>query len=330
MYETFRLRRHYLHLGMSFAAIVAVPAVACLCGVALPDRPIENPLLVSLAMSLPWFGFCGLGLYMAVAYVRRRLRVDGPLVAIKGVLRTKSIDLSQVTLARWFPGCVKLDAAGRRMTIWIADYEADARDRLIAHLHHEIAPRAQRSWLLFERRQSRFKEVGPDQVELNRKRLDRCLMPGIALCFLATVAVWWTTGEPRHLVGGFAYVVLLVALRYAFPKRGHPAPKIRTIVREKPEFKWFLWWCGGGWLLFGTLCLLKEKVVLPIAAPWALGIAWIVGVLVIAGTFDRGEMRLRRALEAEWQASCSEMSPEPTAQTCSPAAPPAERGKSAS
>jgi hypothetical protein len=235
MDETFRLRRSYRNQGLGFLLGFLAWAAVNLY-VLRTDATIPHSVaLAFLFLGVP-LSMAGLSALMLVAYWQARLIIHDGLVTDRGVFREKSINLRDVTEARWRVhqdgGSVVLRTGSARVVITFGNYEAAERERIIVYLRSALPPEIQVGWNLYAYKVEPFEsrpprtEPGPDEVLLGRNRWDRYLLPAFAMIGLAASVAWWFTGELRPFTVLLLPVGLWAYLRFNTPAEGMVVHKL--------------------------------------------------------------------------------------------------------
>ncbi len=100
---SFRLRRWYRNLGLGGVIGYAAWAVIDAIVVATDTKIVDRVAAAALLVGVPVF-MTGVSVWLLLAYLRETLTIRGTRIISRGVIRTREIDLTQVTDARWRPG----------------------------------------------------------------------------------------------------------------------------------------------------------------------------------------------------------------------------------
>lgn len=298
MRATYGLPRKNSYLwipGLPFCLILA--SVGWLAG----DAP--HPLLAQVMMGGVALALGALFVFCSIEARRARLIIDGRRVTVISAFSHKEVDCAEVRKARWGGGCLKLFDGTTRVTVSFRHYVIPDRVSLIEHLRGQVPRNVQTGWPWFEdqyfRRLLEVDKPGPDRVLVNRRRLDRLIVPSIAMIVILGMGRTWWARDPRGLVGAVFFAVVLISIRSLHPRESYYARTMTAHFREQPEMKWML-------TLFplAVIGCVVWKVV-GHAVPGAV-FGWLAGGLIasqwalIASMFLR-ERRRKRRVEAGWR-----------------------------
>jgi len=312
MNEVFRLPRKQLFVGLACAVFFAVMA-AFVFGICLSNdtrKPLPWPgvLIVIVAGESFWLSWLATALYGLAAYWREELHIEGAQLRFRGVLRTATLDLTEVTQARWryWPSAsLTLRSGAERLNI---HFQYDDSKRLMEHLHAQIPYQVQVDWPLFHYHHLRPRVIGPDHVLIDRKRIDRYLVPAAIAIFVALLACGIWVDFLKAAVSGGLMVFVLFAMRYMIPKKGFHERSMRATFRDEPGLLWML-----GWLMLA----LAVTIALAAAERWFHFVlpSWLqmTGLAVVGTGFVAilawgvrcehvREKKRKAQLEAEWNA----------------------------
>ena len=133
MDETFRLRRSCRNTGIGgLIGFTAWAAFGVYVALTLPNVK-DRAAVLAMMGGVPLF-MDGISLWCLLAYWRDELTIQGDRIRWRGIVRTREIDLLEVTDARWRPGSIVLRNDATRLTIDFANYEETENDRIIGHL----------------------------------------------------------------------------------------------------------------------------------------------------------------------------------------------------
>ncbi len=305
MDETFRLKRSYRNQGLGFLALFLAVDVAALYLVRQSDPTIPHPVaLACLILGVPSF-MAGLAVWMLAAYWRSSWTFRNGLVTERGVFKEKTLDLREVTSARWQWGPdwgrVVLRTESDRLTITFGNFQPEECERIVRHLRSALPPEVQVDWNLYVYKVKPFEpptppktKPGPDEVLVRRDRYDRNFVPFLALASVLGAVFWRITGEWRPALG-FPVVTLvgLVLLRFSIPAEGMVAKKFSTSV--DPDLTHFFWF-GLLWGLVAMAGMAVNEYFRPrmdhLDAILIVGIIAWLGVLIYeAYLLDRRQAR---------------------------------------
>lgn len=240
MDETFRLRRYYRNMGLGFLPFFLAMGGLGLYALRIEPVPPHPVAAACFALSFPLF-MVGGSIWMIAAYWRARWTFRDGRVTARDVFHEKTIDLAEVTSARWQWGmewgAVRLRTESDRLTLTFGSFERVERERIVRHLRETLPPEVQVDWNLyaykvkpFEPPKSPKTKPGPDEILIRRDRYDRNFVPFMALASLLGAVFWRVSGEWRPALG-FPVVTLagLMLLRFSTPAEG--------MVAKKPSFK---------------------------------------------------------------------------------------------
>lgn len=312
MNETFLPPRKQLFVGLAGAAFFALMAIfvllICLSNEARKPLPWPGGLVIVVAGEAFWLSWLATALYGLAAYWREELRIEGARLRYRGVFRAATFDLATVTQARWryWPNAsLILRAGAKRLKI---HFHYDDSKRLMEYLHAQIPYQVQVDWPVFHHRHLRPRVIGPDQVLIDRKRIDRYAIPAALVFFVVVQACGIWVGFLKAAVGACMGAVFLIGFRYMIPKTGFHDRSVRAAFRGEPGFLWMM-----VWLLLALVVVIALEAVdrwLHFVLPFWLQ---VTGLSVVgAGFFSilawgilggRAREQKRKAqLEAEWNA----------------------------
>src|SRR5438128_1804769 len=120
MHETFRLRPFLWHVGAGCVVVYGAIATLCLTGWVVPSDAGGSEPFLGLSGGVFCAALSALSLVSTVACWRERIVIDGRVVMHSGLFRMTTIDLAQVTKAKWLllhGGALRLRADNKRFTI---------------------------------------------------------------------------------------------------------------------------------------------------------------------------------------------------------------------
>ena len=145
----FRLKRSLRNLGI-FATPMFLAWTALTVWMAFHDPDVAHPYAYASMASIPLF-MAGLGVWILLAYYREELWIRDNRVTARGVMSEKDFDLRDVNSARWRGSghSVVLRTNSDKLTIYLTNYEAEDRERIVRLLHVSLPREVQTDWNLF-------------------------------------------------------------------------------------------------------------------------------------------------------------------------------------
>ena len=145
----FRLKRSLRNQGAFFTPMFLAWA-ALTVWMAFHDPNIPHPFAILLMASIPLF-MAGLGVWILLAYYREELWIRDNRVTARGVVGEKDFDLRDVISAHWRGAghSIVLRTNSDRLTIYLTNYEAEDRERIVRLLHVSLPREVQTDWNLF-------------------------------------------------------------------------------------------------------------------------------------------------------------------------------------
>lgn len=153
----YRLRRSLLFAGVActgcFLAFGLLSSLTALWNV---DGSFARPAQAALFFGLFWSAWVLLGVYITAAAVRERLYVSPRRIEKVGCLRTRTMQLEDVSSAQWrqIPrqGSLVLRGRNGKLTLEFGNYGTADRRELIARLRDYLDEHLQEGWAEFEAR----------------------------------------------------------------------------------------------------------------------------------------------------------------------------------
>ncbi len=149
MKAVFTPRRMYLRLGLFSFCLCLTALVASVLGMYV-DCPPDRRLFGILFLGVGYGFMAALGGWMVLAYFRETVAVDGEEVRVTYVLGRRSFRIGEVTRARWrkSPRSARLQLLSPegKVVLWLDNFRADRRVRLIHFLRERLSPGIQEGW----------------------------------------------------------------------------------------------------------------------------------------------------------------------------------------
>ena len=301
MNEFFRPPKSQRNIGLTGLAIFS-PVFA----MAIVDAPLQNRVSLTVLV----LGVSGLfefiGLWLLLDYWRASLSVDVDEIVKRGVLRTKELQLSEVTAARWVSvgvgGKLVLTTPSCQIKLEFREYAIDDPLRLIEFFRSRIDPRLQQDWALYchkialpmrERRENPGPR--PNEIVLTRRRWDLYFVPAIVISAGIGFYLWWVLDEARFLAGFVGFTIVWIWLRLMTPKEGLVDRRISATPGQKGFIVCWAVSFALVFVLFLVVCVAKVEIP-PFVIYAALGI-------VVGGVFLGGHLGERARKRAEAKAS---------------------------
>jgi hypothetical protein len=240
--------------------------------ISLKIPTVTHPIALSVMLGgFPLFmSFVGVTEIFSIR--RHALTIQGNRLEFRSLLRTREIDLKEVTDARWRPygegrEAILLRTSSSKLVVPLGYYERTDQQAIVRHLHSVIDTAVQRDWNLFAYKMTLHApkpprtKAGPDEILVNRADWDRRLLP-FGLPFVVVsgvigVVAWRMTGDAKHLgvviAGIVAPLVGWLVLRYQVPAEGRVDPKLSAIWRTNSHSRFML---NGIVLLFVGMMLI--------------------------------------------------------------------------
>jgi hypothetical protein len=147
--EVFTPRLKYLRWGLFGLLLFLTMLIASVYGMYLDDHP-DRRLYGMLFAGVVWGFMTGVAGWIILAYYRESVSLDGEQVRVAYVLGQRSFRLGEVTRARWrlAPQSLSLKTflPDGKVVIWLDNYPAERRVRLIRYLHDRLSPQVQDGW----------------------------------------------------------------------------------------------------------------------------------------------------------------------------------------
>lgn len=295
MNEFYRPPKSQRNIGL-MGMVIFSPFVA----MAIVDAPLQDTVSLTVLV-LGVFGlFEFIGIWMLLDYWRASLSVDADEIVQRGVLRTKELQLSEVTAARWVSvgvgGKLVLTTPSCKIKLEFREYAIDDPSRLIEFFRSRIDSRLQQGWALFCHKialpmRERHDDPGPrkNEVVLTRRRWDLYLVPAILISAGIGFYLWWALDEMRFLAGFVGLTIVWIWLRLMTPKAGMVDPRISAIPVQKGLFICWAVSFSIMFVVFLVVCVAKAEIP-PFVSYTALGIA-VGGLLLGSYLADRTRQR---------------------------------------
>jgi hypothetical protein len=236
MDETFRLPRSLRN--MAIGSILGFLAWFTIDLFVVLDK-LDGPhpiLLAALLLGVPLI-MVGTSALLLATYYRSELTIVDDLVTSRGLFIERSLDLRDVTEARWQVapnwGSLSFRSGSKRLALHFGTYAIEDRERMVHYLRSRLPAEIQVGWNLYAYkvkpfdRQTTPAKPGPDEILLRRDRWDRYFVPTLVVSSLVGFVVWRITGELKPSIA-FPLVLLglLIFLRFSTPAEGIVAQKL--------------------------------------------------------------------------------------------------------
>ena len=190
--------------------VVFFLATAILSAWAMQEIP--HPLLAAILVSSFSSAFVLCGVWTVLGYFRESLSVNRVQVTQRGVIRTRIIQIDDVTGVRW-PRVPSYDALvirtqSEKVKIYLNNFTAVERKQLISFFRGVFSPKLQERWEEFESGLLRLQRR-PDR---SRSAAVMCallfflLAGGLIYCWNAGLGVRWLVIGVANVVVGLWYV----------------------------------------------------------------------------------------------------------------------------
>ena len=252
--RTFHIRKY--HRNVSFAGLVffGLMIVVSLLLASYSARP-DRSLVTAICLVGFWSFFVSLSLYALAAYKWTRLRITDDEIALKGLIRSRTVSLSKVQEVIWnygYRGAIWLRDANGSVRIDLDNFEVDERICMIRFVREQTPAQRQANWDLFCHKVAlpfvRYLDCDgkprpePGQVLISRRRWDWYFLPLIMLCAVAGTVAAWRLAQPRLLVAPLAPTSIWAVLRVLTPKRGYLSSSISATPGMSAYLLFLLLW----------------------------------------------------------------------------------------
>ena len=294
----FRIRKGYRNIGLVCLTFFVLVGVGSAYGMWI-DAPHNRRVYLVVFVSLFWGFWSILSVWILLACWFERLTIQDGNVVQQGVIGKKTIDLPDVTEARWRPaksGRITLRSLAEQMTLHLDNFEPHERLWLIRYFRNALPDTIQHGWDLFcykvamplrEHDAPTNRTPDPDEVKLTRRRWDWYFVPFTVLAAIFGIVTFWKFQQPRLLAAPLLPASLWILLRFLTPKRGLVAKRISAEPDLKRLLVFELWWLGVAIVGFVVFRLLKLPMPLGAVVATIAVIVWFGGLLWKVRQLDR-------------------------------------------
>ncbi|WP_298864515.1 hypothetical protein [uncultured Gimesia sp.] len=309
--RVFRERKYYRNLGI--IGLIFYTSISIGAAYAMWDKVLALNNFFDIAFACFMFSFFpGINLWILLAYKYESLTIQNESVIQQGVIFRKEIDLSSVKQARWNlvqGGGITLKSLTEKISIYFENFEREERLWLIQYFQSHLPESIQQNWDLFclkiaiplrDPQPKVFRDPGPDEILITRKRYDRFGIPLSILSIICTALAAWYFRFPRYLGVSVIPIGFWLLLRYSIPKRGMVGRRI-SADRDLKQMLIFLF-CWGALGLIGIIILKIIDFPEPqnMISNVCLMCIWFTILLIIVSKLDRNrhKLNLKKAKEA--------------------------------
>jgi hypothetical protein len=205
MNEIFRVKKATRNLGISSLLFFGGAMVVSIC-VCLSEAKTLGAAILGIAFFGGILGlFVGLSVWLLLTYLRESLCIHDETMVQKGVLRTKSMSLSELVGLQWrIPKAIILRSESQKIKVDLDNFESAQQLRLIRFFHRSAAPSIQKDWDRFCYKvatpllaNSHERPLQEDEILVTRRRYDWLFLPTIVLTAIAGIGFAWYLRELR-------------------------------------------------------------------------------------------------------------------------------------
>lgn len=272
----------------------------------------DSKMFAVIAFSVIWSPLVGIFIWSFLVCQYRSITIQKETVILQGVFSCKEIDLSRVLEARWKligSGVLTLKTLTEKGSVHLLNFEREDRLWLIQYFRSHLPESIQQNWDLFclkvaiplrDPKPKVFRDPGPDEILITRKRYDRFGIPLSILSIICTALAAWYFRFPRYLGVSVIPIGFWLLLRYSIPKRGMVGRRI-SADRDLKQMLIFLF-CWGALGLIGIIILKIIDFPEPqnMISNVCLMCIWFTILLIIVSKLDRNrhKLNLKKAKEA--------------------------------
>ncbi|WP_298864518.1 hypothetical protein [uncultured Gimesia sp.] len=216
----------------------------------------DSKMFAVIAFSVIWSPLVGIFIWSFLVCQYRSITIQKETVILQGVFSCKEIDLSRVLEARWKligSGVLTLKTLTEKGSVHLLNFEREDRLWLIQYFRSHLPESIQQNWDLFclkvaiplrDPKPKVFRDPGPDEILITRKRYDRFGIPLIIISIICGVLTAWYFKHPKYLSMPVILIIFWVLLRNSIPKEGKVFSKIGSDKESMEVVKLLGWWIG--------------------------------------------------------------------------------------
>lgn len=241
--RTFRMSNSLRNMGWIGLLVYGTFGLVVLgCVLTLPKVVPLFPAFVVISLGFP-AAMCGFAAWLLVLHRKAALMIRGPELSWSGVFQSRTLDLRQVTRARWRGlagyGGIRLDHAEGPFRIVLSNYNDGDWQTIVEHVRETVPIEVQEDWTLFAYRIARMRsrkelvKAGPGEKVVTRASLDRLFWPLAALGVAAALYGWWLKNDTRWLPLLLVAPLLWLCARHSIPRQGIVSMNLSTAATNQ-------------------------------------------------------------------------------------------------